>query len=156
MLAREIMNKDVITLPEDCSIEEAAGILTENNISGAPVVNKKGKLVGMVTEGDLLHKETNPRTPAFLNILGAFIYINGLERYREDFKKLAATSTSEIMTTDLITTGGDAEIEDVAALMVKHGIKRVPVVENDIIIGIISRADIVKTLAKKARHSEIR
>lgn len=151
MLARDIMNKDVITIREDSSIEEAAGILTENNISGAPVVDKKGKLVGMVTEGDLLHQETNPRTPAFLNILGAFIYINGLERYREDFKKLAATSTSEIMTRDLVTAVGDTEIEDVAALMVKHGIKRVPVVEKDNLIGIISRADIVKTMARKSR-----
>lgn len=151
MLARDIMNKDVITIREDSSIEEAAGILTENNISGAPVVDKKGKLVGMVTEGDLLHQETNPRIPAFLNILGAFIYINGLERYREDFKKLAATSTSEIMTRDLVTAVGDTEIEDVAALMVKHGIKRVPVVEKDNLIGIISRADIVKTMARKSR-----
>lgn len=151
MLARDIMNKDVITIREDSSIEEAAGILTENNISGAPVVDKKGKLVGMVTEGDLLHQETNPRTPAFLNILGAFIYINGLERYREDFKKLAATSTSEIMTRDLVTAVGGTEIEDVAALMVKHGIKRVPVVEKDNLIGIISRADIIKTMARKSR-----
>lgn len=151
MQARDIMNKNVITVQEDSSIEEAAGILTEYNISGAPVVNKQGKIVGMVTEGDLLHKETNPRTPAFLNILGAFIYIRGIERYREDFKKLAAASTSEIMTTDVITASGDMEIEDVAALMVEHGIKRVPVVENGNIIGIISRADIIKTLAKKAR-----
>lgn len=150
MLARDIMNKDVITIQEDSSIEEAAIILTENNISGAPVVDKKGKLAGMVTEEDLLHKETNPRIPAFLNILGAFIYINGIERYREDFKKLAATSTSEIMTRDVVTAGGDTTIEDVAALMVKHGIKRVPVVEKGNIIGIISRADIVKTLAQKA------
>ncbi len=151
MKARDIMNKNVITVQEDSSIEEAAEILTKHNISGAPVVNKEGKIVGMVTEGDLLHKETNPRTPAFLNILGAFIYIKGIERYREDFKKLAASSTSEIMTTDVITAGGDMEIEDVAALMVDHGIKRVPVVEKGDIIGIISRADIIKTLAKIAR-----
>lgn len=157
MLARDIMNKNVITIQEGSSIEEAALILTENNISGAPVVNKKGLLVGMVTEEDLLHKETNPRAPAFLNILGAFIYINGLERYREDFKKLAATSTSDIMTRDLITAGGDMTVEEVAALMIDHGIKRVPVVENDTtILGIISRADIVKTLAAKARPTENR
>lgn len=153
MLARDIMNKNVITINEDSSIEEVAGILTENNISGAPVVNKNGKIVGMVTEGDLLHQETNPRTPAFLSILGAFIYIEGIDRYREDFKKLAATITSEIMTKDLITVTGDTEIEDVADLMIKHSIKRVPVVENDIIIGVISRADIVKTLARKAKTS---
>jgi CBS domain-containing protein len=153
MLARDIMNKYVIIIQEDSSIEETARILTENNISGAPVVNKDGKIVGMVTEGDLLHQDTNPRAPAFLSILGAFIYIEGIDRYRDDFKKLAATITSEIMTKDLITVSGDVEIEYVAELMVKHGIKRVPVVENDIIIGIISRADIIKTMASKAKKS---
>lgn len=153
MLARDIMNKYVIIIQEDSSIEETARILTENNISGAPVVNKDGKIVGMVTEEDLLHQDTNPRAPAFLSILGAFIYIEGIDRYRDDFKKLAATITSEIMTKDLITVSGDVEIEYVAELMVKHGIKRVPVVENDIIIGIISRADIIKTMASKAKTS---
>jgi CBS domain-containing protein len=156
MLAREIMNKEVITVQEDSSIEEVARILTDNNISGAPVVNKNGKIVGMVTEGDLLHKETNPRVPAFLSILGSFIYISGVERYREDFKKLAATITSEIMTTDLITVSRDVEIEDVADLMLEHNIKRVPVVEKGTVVGIISRADIIKTLAKKAAPSESR
>ena len=148
MLARDIMNKNVITVREDATVEEAARILTENKISGAPVVNAEGKMVGIVTEGDLLHKETNPRAPVFLNILGAIIYLSGVERYREDFKKLAALKVSDIMTGRVITAGGDTEIEQVAALMVNHNIKRVPVVENEKLAGIISRADIVRTLAR--------
>jgi len=147
MLARDIMNKNVITVQEDAMIEEVADILTKNKISGLPVVNKAGKLVGMVTEGDLLHKETNPRTPGYLNILGALIYIGGVDKYKEDLKKLAATRASEIMTTDVIAVSGDAEVEQVAAMMVNHNIKRVPVIENDTLIGIISRADIIKTMA---------
>lgn len=147
MLARDIMNKDVITILEDTMIEEVADILTKNKISGLPVVNKAGKLVGMVTEGDLLHKETNPRTPGYLNILGALIYIGGVDKYKEDLKKLAATRASEIMTTDVIAVSGDATVEQVAAKLVNHNIKRVPVIENDALIGIISRADIIKTMA---------
>lgn len=150
MLARDIMNKNVITVQEDASIEELARVLTENHISGAPVVNKEGKLVGIVTDADLIHKETNPRAPGFVNILGAIIYVTGIARYREDFKKLAATRTSEIMTTDVIAVGGEAEIEQVAALMVDHGVKRVPVLDNGAIVGIIGRADIVKTLVRPA------
>lgn len=149
MLARAIMNKSVITIQEDATIEEVANVLTKNNISGAPVVNKEGKLVGMVTEGDLLHKETNPRTPGYLNILGALIYIGGVEKYKNDLKKLASTKASEIMTTNVITVSGDAKVEQVAAMMVNHNIKRVPVIENDALVGIISRADIVKTMAQR-------
>lgn len=148
MLARDIMNNQVITVGEDASVEEVARVLTENNISGAPVVDKEGKIAGIITEGDLLHKETNPRTPGFLNILGALIYIGGVERFREDFKKLAALKASEIMTPEVITVTGDTKVEQVASLMVNENIKRVPVVENDRIIGIISRADIIKTLAR--------
>lgn len=148
MLARDIMNKNIITIQEDAAIEEVADILTKNNISGAPVVNKEGKLVGMVTEGDLLHKETNPRTPGYLNILGALIYIGGIEKYKQDLKKLAAIKASEIMTTNVITVNGDVKVEQVAAMMVNHNINRVPVVENDTLVGIISRADIVKTIAQ--------
>jgi len=77
MLARDIMNRQVITVQEDATIEELAGILTENHISGAPVVNKEGKMVGIVTDADLIHKDTNPRTPGFFNILGAIIYVSG-------------------------------------------------------------------------------
>lgn len=148
MLARDIMNRNVISVQEDATIEELAGILTENHISGAPVINKEGKMVGIVSDADLIHKETNPRTPGFFNILGAIIYVSGVARFREDFKKLAATKTSEIMTPDVITVGGDAEIEEVAALMVDHGIKRIPVLENGAIVGIVGIADIVKTLAR--------
>lgn len=150
MLAKDIMNKSVIAVQKDATIEEVARILTEHNVSGAPVVNAEGKMVGIVTEGDLLHKETNPRAPFFLNILGAFIYISGVERYREDFKKLAATRVSEMMTTKVFTVSENTEIEQVAALMVNHNIKRVPVVEKDALVGIISRADIVRTLAQRA------
>jgi CBS domain-containing protein len=147
MLAKEIMNRNVITVPEDATIEELAATLTENHISGAPVVNKEGKMVGIVTDADLIHKETNPRTPGFFDILGSIIYISGMARFRDDFKKLAATKTSEIMTSNVITVSGEASIEEVATLMVDHGIKRVPVLENGAIIGIIGMADIVKTLA---------
>jgi CBS domain-containing protein len=150
MLAREIMNRNVATVREDAAIEEVARLLTEKNISGAPVVDSEGKVVGIVSEGDLLHKETNPRSPSYVNILGAIIYTSGLERFREDFKKLAATRASEIMTRDVISVNGDAKMEQVATLMVEHGIKRVPVLENGKIIGIITRADIIRAMAQQA------
>lgn len=150
MLARDIMNKNVITVKEDDTIEELAAVLTENHISGAPVVNGEGKLVGIIAEGDLLHKETNPRLPGYLNILGALIYIGGIKTYKEDLKKLAATKASEIMTKYVITASEDTPVEQVATLMVINNIKRVPVIENGNIVGIISRADIVKTMARQA------
>lgn len=149
MLAKDIMKTNVITVSEDTTIREIAQVLTDNKISGVPVVNDEGNLVGIVTEGDLLHKEANPRIPRFFGLLGGIIYFGGVDQYKEDFKKLAALKASEIMTDKVITVAKDAEIGAIASLMVEHNIKRIPVTENGKIIGIISRADIIKTLAQE-------
>ena len=146
MKAKEIMTKDVITVKQDATIEEIAKVLIDNKISGVPVLDHDGNLVGMVTEGDLLHKETSPRIPDFINILGAIIYYNGVERYNEDFKKIMAGQAKEIMTDKVVVTSEDVEIADVARLMIRHGIKRIPIVKGAKIVGIISRADIIQTL----------
>jgi len=146
MKAKDIMVTEVITVKQQATIEEIARVLVDNKISGVPVVDEADRLMGIVTEGDLLHKETNPRLPNAVNILGAIIYYNGVERYNEDFKKLMAGQALHIMTDKVITVSGDEEIEEIAKIMLERGIKRLPVVEGDHIIGIISRADIVKCL----------
>jgi len=146
MKAKDIMVTEVITIKQHATIEEIARVLIDNKISGVPVVDEAGHLMGMVTEGDLLHKETNPRLPHAVNILGAIIYYNGVEQYNEDFKKMMASQALSIMTDKVITVTAEQEVEDIVKLMLEHGIKRVPVMEGERIIGIISRADIVKCL----------
>ncbi len=140
------MIKEVITVKQSATIAEIAKILIDNKISGIPVVDDNDILVGIVTEGDLLHKETSPRLPNAINILGAIIYYNGVDRYNEDFKKLMAGQAAEIMTDKVVVVSENVEIDEVVKLMIKHGIKRIPVVTGDKLVGIISRADIIKTL----------
>lgn len=146
MKAKDIMVRDVITVHQNDSIESVARILVSHNISGVPVVNDAGNLVGMVTEGDLLYKEVNPRLPDYVNVLGAIIFYNGVEQFHDDFKKLIAGRAREIMTDEVITVSEDTELQEVAQIMVENGIKRVPVVKDQKMIGIISRCDMIKTL----------
>ena len=146
MKAKDIMVTEVITIKQHATIEEIARVLIDNKISGVPVVDEAGHLMGMVTERDLLHKETNPRLPHAVNILGAIIYYNGVEQYNEDFKKMMASQALNIMTDKVITVTAEQEVEGIVKLMLEHGIKRVPVMEGERIVGIISRADIVKCL----------
>lgn len=146
MQVKDIMVKEVITINKKATIAEIARVLVANSISGVPVVDDEEVLVGIVSEGDLLHKETSPRLPDFINILGAIIYYNGVEQYNEDFKKLTAGQADSIMTAVVVTVSPEEEIDKVAKLMLEHGIKRIPVVENDKIVGIISRRDIIKLL----------
>lgn len=147
MQVKDIMTREVITVNEDTVIEELVKILNDNKISGVPVVNGAGQLVGIVTEGDLLHKEVNPRMPDYLGLFGGIIFKN-IDRYEQDFKKLIALKASEIMSTNVITINKEMDISEAAAIMVKNKIKRLPVLENKKLIGIISRADIIKTLAE--------
>lgn len=147
MKAMEIMTKDVITVTPEATVKEIVKLVVEHKISGVPVVDAAGKLVGIVTEGDLLHKEVAPRLPDVINILGAIIYFHGVKRYHEDFKKLMAGTAQELMTAEVITVGPEADADAVGELMISRNIKRVPVINAEgKLLGIISRADIVKML----------
>ncbi|MCO1603290.1 CBS domain-containing protein [Desulfosporosinus nitroreducens] len=146
MKVMDVMQTNVITIQMDLEIKEIAKILYDNKISGAPVVDSAGNLVGIVSEGDLLHKEKNPQIPGVFGILGALIYYRGVKQYESDLKKLIAVQASEIMTPNVVKISKEASIEEAASLMVSKKIKRLPVVENGKIIGIVTRMDIIKTL----------
>lgn len=147
MLVKEIMTKDVITVKPDASIRELAELLVENKISGVPVVDDAGKVCGIVSEGDLMRKEIAPEMPDELCILGAVIYYNGLQEYREAFRKFSAMTAEQIMTEKVITVKGDEKVSKVGKIMLDKHIKRVPVLDDSgKLIGIISRSDIVRML----------
>jgi CBS domain-containing protein len=146
MKARDIMADNLITVGPKTTIQEIAKILVENRISGVPVVGTDGKLLGIVSEGDLLHKEVVPRIPDALNILGAIVYYHGLKQYNEDFRKMIAFSAEEIMTKKVIVVDEDVDISEVGKLMIEHHIKRIPVVKAGNLVGMISRTDMIRTL----------
>ncbi|WP_094605579.1 Inosine-5'-monophosphate dehydrogenase [Sporomusa silvacetica DSM 10669] len=148
MKAKDIMVKKVITVHKNDTIAQIAKVLVDQAISGVPVVDDEGSLVGIVSEGDLLHKGTTPRVPSYVNILGAIIYYNGVEQYNADFKKLMAEQAASIMTEKVVSISEEIEIDEIAKLMLQHSIKRIPVVKNNKIIGIISRRDLIKLLIK--------
>lgn len=149
MKVEEVMVRDVISVNRNSSIEEIVQVLTKNKISGIPVLSDGGYLVGIVTEGDLLRLETTPRLPEFINLLGAVIYYHGVDTYNEDFKKILAQRAADIMTEDVITVKEGTDISEVAHIMLDHNIKQVPVVDGSKIVGMVTRADIIKLLLNK-------
>lgn len=149
MKVMDVMQTNVITISPNTEIKDIAKTLYDNRISGVPVIDLFGNLAGIVSEGDLLHKETNPRIPDAIGFLGALIYYRGVKQYESDFKKLVALTASEIMTQNVITIGKDATIEEAATLMINRNVKRLPVMENGKMIGIISRMDVIKVLMEE-------
>lgn len=148
MKVKDLMSKKVFTVKKDTTVEEIAHILAENNISGVPVIDEHDKVIGIVTQKDLLYKEIEPRFPAVVEILGGLIFLKGVRHYQEELKKLVATKAEDLMTTKVVTISEDEDIERVAELMVEMDINRIPVLKDGKLSGIIGRADVVRYIAK--------
>lgn len=150
MILQEIMNKYPITVGKDEQITNVAKLMVKHNLTAIAVVDEENKLIGIVSEGDLLYKKVRPHAPHYINILGANIYYGGLGEYDGQFKKLLATEVAEIMSTEVITAYADAEVEVTVSAMVEKHLKNLPVVDDAYhLIGMVSRHDIMKLIAEE-------
>jgi len=150
LTAREIMTENVITIKKDSSIEDLSAILLKNKISGVPVVGVDGKIIGVVTEGDIIVQDTDLHFPRYFKLLDGIIYLDSLNRFRDSLKKHLATKVEDIMVTNVKTISPETTISDIAELMLRMKVNRLPVVdEEDNILGIVTRADIVRSMIPK-------
>ena len=150
MILQEIMNKYPITVGKDEPITNVAKLMVKHNLTAIAVVDEENKLIGIVSEGDLLYKKVRPHAPHYINILGANIYYGGIGAYDGQFKKLLATEVAEIMSTEVITAYADAEVEVTVSAMVEKHLKNLPVVDDAYhLIGMVSRHDIMKLIAEE-------
>lgn len=142
---REIMTREVTTIPAEATLQEVATLLTVRNISGAPVVDEAGKMIGIISESDLL---SEARRRAGLPHVAAFgIFTLPEETLRRIYHNGATLLASEVMTKKIITVPPDMTLSEVGDLMVKSRINRVPVVDADgSLIGIVTREDVLKAL----------
>lgn len=147
MLAKDIMTSQVITVTKDTTVTEVARLLIEHKVSGLPVIDQEGRVVGMVSEGDLIYQDKKLHTPAFLEILGGVIYLENPQRLGQDLSKMTAVKVAEIMTPKLYTVKEESTIEDIATIMIERQVNRVPVVDGaGKLVGIVSRQDVVKSM----------
>lgn len=144
MKARDVMGLHVITVSPDLPVQAVANTLVKNGISAVPVVDHAGALVGMVSEGDLMRRTeigTERSRSWWLDLFRS-------DRIRaQDFVKSHGHKAGDVMTEAVVTASPDATLQSIAALLERHGIKRVPIVENGRIVGIVSRANLVQALA---------
>lgn len=143
MRARDLMTTSLVTVPPDAPVEAVARVLSDRGISGAPVVDSSGKLLGMVTEGDLMRRlaavEDRPQS-----------WIAGLFRSAEEqaarYARTHGRKARDVMTTDLVTVDEDTPIEHIARIIEEKNIRRVPVVRDGKLLGVVSRADLLRAL----------
>jgi len=138
----EIAHEEWPTLGPDETVEGVIKLFAESGISGAPVVDG-GRLVGIVTEGDLIFRDADIKAPGFLDILGGLIPLGSWDEYRKEALKSAAVTVDEVMTRELITISPDATLAEASTIMADKRVKILPVAEDDALRGIITRMDIL-------------
>lgn len=150
LTAKDIMTENVITIRADGSIEQLSEILLKNRISGVPVVDDKENLIGIVTEADLIVKDTELHFPRYFKLLDGIIYLESLNKFKENLRKHLATKVEDIMTRKVITISPDTHVNEIASIMLEEKVNRLPVVDSaKHVIGIVTRADIVKSMTGK-------
>ena len=146
---REYMDVDPITVTPGSSLEEVARVIGENELPGVPVVDGEQRVVGIVSENDLVisDEEGDLHIPHYIELFGGLVFLEPFRRFEQRLKKAVATTAEQMMTADPRTVGPDDEVQEAAHAIVESGHNRIPVVEGGRLVGVISRADVVRALA---------
>jgi CBS domain-containing protein len=152
MRAVDVMVRGVVTVHPETSISDAITLLIEHDISALPVVDDEAKLVGVLSEADLIRRAelgTEKHRPWWMEA------VTGAAALAEEFAKAHGQKVGDLMTTKVVSVGEDTPISDIATLLERHRIKRVPVIRDGKVIGVISRSNLIQALASTiAEQSE--
>ncbi len=153
MQARDVMTRDVVTVQTHTPIAEIARIMRSLGISGIPVLAGED-LVGVVKENDLIARHARPHYPRYLPLLDAQIPLGGQREYQEIVRRILGVTAGDIMSTPVMTCHPDADLEEVATLMVEKRANPVPVVEHGRLVGIVSRTDLIRAFEEVETPAE--
>jgi CBS domain-containing protein len=140
MKVRDVMTRSVISAPPDMSLRDVARLLTDHQISGVPVVDASGAILGVVSEADLLVKQLSRPVSHRLPLE----WIIGERHDPDELRRHAATTAAESMTSPAVTIDGDRPLREAAAMMIDRSVNRLPVLADGTLVGIVTRADLVR------------
>ncbi len=144
----DVMSRNPVVVQRETSLTEAIKILAERRISGLPVVDDNGKLIGIISETDLMWQETGVTPPAYIMFLDSVIYLQNPATYERDLHKALGQTVGEVMSKDPITIAPDKSLRDAAKLMHDKNIHRLPILDSEgQVIGILTRGDIIRAMA---------
>ena len=147
MKVSKIMTKEFITVEARTPIKEVAKKLIDNNLTGMPVV-KGDEVIGIITEADLIMQKAKLHIPMYIQLLDSVLYLEDTEEVEEDLHKILGMTAEEVMTKQVVTIDIDDTVENLATLIEEHHINPIPVTKNNKLAGVVSRADVVKLLAR--------
>ncbi len=146
--AADIMTREVYSVLEDTDIKTLAKIFVERNVNAMPVVDADGRLVGMVSQTDLVEQDKPLHIPTVISLFDWVIYLESPKNFADEVRKVTARTVGEICSRDIVTCAPDTPVSTVASLMVDNKAHLVPVVEDDRMIGVVARLDIIRSMGE--------
>ena len=147
--AQDMMTSDVITVKDSMSVRELAKLLSAKKISGAPVVDAQGKLVGIVTESDLIDQTKRVHIPTVMALFDSFLFLENPDRLEKDLKKMAASTVGDICSKEIVRVERETPLDELATFMSEKNVHTLPVMDGDSIVGVIGKSDIIRSLAHR-------
>ena len=147
--ARDIMTTEVITVSPQTKVLDLARLLAGNKINGAPVVDDQGRMVGVVTQSNLIDRAKKFELPHVITILDAHFYLERPSTFKKNLEKLMGNLVADIMTAPPVTITADMEVDEIATIMARRQVHTLPVVEDNKLIGIIGKIDIIRALGQE-------
>lgn len=146
LTAKDIMTRQVITVTPELSVQELATLLLTRKIGGAPVVDATGKLLGVVTESDLIDQGKNVHIPTVVSILDAFLVLESPNRMDQEFKKMVGRTVGDICAKELVTVTEETPVSDIATIMSERRMHTLPVVSAGELVGVIGKTDLIRSI----------
>ncbi|MEA5571298.1 CBS domain-containing protein [Calothrix sp. UHCC 0171] len=144
----DVMSHNPVVVRRETPLKEAIAILAERRISGLPVVDESGKLIGIISETDLMWQETGVTPPAYIMFLDSVIYLQNPATYDRDLHKALGQTVGDVMSKNPITVSPDKPLRDAARLMHDKSIHRLPILDSEgQVVGILTRGDIIRAMA---------
>ncbi|MEA2039655.1 MAG: CBS domain-containing protein [Thermodesulfobacteriota bacterium] len=144
--ASDVMTTNVITVTIETSLKDLAGIFYSNHINGAPVVDQEGSIIGIICESDLIRKDQKLHIPTVVAVFDAVFYLERPKKMEDEIRRINATVVGDLYTKEVITVDEKTLIDEIATIMTEKKIYTIPVMDGDRIVGIIGKADLIRTL----------
>ena len=148
MKAKDIMTKDVLTVSLDTPVKKVAELLADYEISGAPVLDEHDRVIGVVTESDLIEQKKNLHLPTVVTLFEGVLFLERPQKLKREIEKMLGATVKDIYTKKVITITEDTSLEDIATIMSEKKVHLLPVLRVDELVGVVGKVDVVRALAK--------
>ena len=145
--ASDIMTRDVVTVKKDQLISDLSKLFLENHFNGVPVLDEGGKVVGVVTQGDLIEQNKKLHIPTVIALFDAVLFLESEKKFEDDVKKLTGSKIEDIYHKNSVTVSPDTELSEITTMMAEKDIHTLPVLNGDKLVGIIGKRDIIRAMA---------